>query len=185
MFRCFRKRVSLETAVRNMQHVECLFRDMIVKYEKIREETRLQLHKTHKKSRKLIHLKKIKTLDYHITQCENKIAACMQKQHALEQLELTRLQVEAIRQSTSVFKQFSKYNPIDKIEDLQETMEELTEDLADVTGLLSSSSVEFDDDELMQELRQMETDEEMVEELPEVPRELPVQPIQFLEIMAV
>ena len=78
------------------------------------------------------------------------------------------MQIDAIKASTSIFKSFSKYNPIEKIEDLQERMEENLEDLSDITDLLSTTTVEFDEEELMAELDDA-CDEGMVEELPEVP----------------
>ena len=92
-------------------------------------------------------------------------AVCVQKQYALEQLEVTKMQVEAIRSSTSVFRTFSKYNPIQKIEDLQSQMEDMTEDLADVTQLLTGSVMDdFDEEALEAELLSMETQEETMEE---------------------
>lgn len=157
-----------------MRQVEYLLQDMVVKYERIRKETMTKLKQTDKRSRKLLHLKKIKTLDFHIQQCELKIAACVHKQYSLEQLEITRLQINAIKSSTSVFRSFSKYNPIHKIEDLTDQMEELTEDLSDVTNLLSSGTVDFNDEELEQELLQMEQEPEgAIEDLPQVPTHKP------------
>lgn len=158
-----------------MRQVEAVLQDMVVKYERIRKDTKAKLLQANKKSRKLLHLKKIKTLDYHINQCELKIAACVHKQYSLEQLEITRLQINAIKASTSVFRSFSRYNPINKIEDLQDTMEELTDDLTDVTNLLTSGTVEFDDDALEQELIAMEQEPEgAIDDMPVVPTHKPV-----------
>ena len=157
-----------------MRQVEFVLQDMVTKYERIRKETLTKFKQADKKSRKLLHLKKIKTLDYHISQCEQKIATCVHKQYSLEQLEITRLQINAIKASSSVFRSFSKYNPINKIEDLQDTMEELTEDLTDVTSLLSSGTIEFDDDALEQELVALEQEPEgAMEEMPVVPTHKP------------
>lgn len=104
-----------------------------------------------------------------------KIASCVHKQYALEQLEVTRMQIDAIKASTSIFKSFSKYNPIEKIEDLQEKMQESLEDLSDVSDLLSTSTLEFDEEELLLELNEMnDICEQMVEELPEAPTHLPL-----------
>ena len=170
MFRCWRREVDLKKAIKDMRQVEAVLNDMVSKYERIRRETMLKLKQADKRSRKLLHLKKIKTLDFHIAQCELKIASCVHKQYSLEQLEITRLQINAIKASTSVFRSFSKYNPVHKIEDLTEQMEELTEDLSDVTNLLSSGTVEFDDAELESELLAMEQETEgAMEELPQVP----------------
>ncbi len=172
MLRCFKKQVDLKKAIKDMRQVEAVLYDMVHKYERIRKETKTKFAESTKKSRKLLFLKKIKTLDFHIHNCEMKIAQCVHKQYSLEQLEVTKLQIDAIKASTSVFKSFSKYNPIHKIEDLQDTMEELTEELSDVTGLLASGTIEFDEDELLEELRSLETGEcaeQMMEELPSVP----------------
>ena len=158
-----------------MRQVEAVLQDMIYKYERIKTETKVKFKEEVTKRRKLMHLKRIKTLDHHITQCEAKLISCVNKQYALEQLEITKMQIEAIKSSTSIFKSFSKYNPLHKIEDLQETMEERLEDLADVTDLLTAGTVEFDEDELLAELNDMEG-EQIVEEMPEVPTNVPRQP---------
>lgn len=172
MFRCFKKPVSVEKAIKEMRQVEAVLQDMIHKYERIKTETKVKFKEETARRRKLMHLKRIKTLDHHITQCEAKLIACVNKQYALEQLEISKMQIEAIKSSTSIFKSFSKYNPIHKIEDLQETMEERLEDLADITDLLTTGTVEFDDDELLAELNDIEG-EQMVEEMPEVPTNVP------------
>lgn len=166
MFRCFRRdrRWTVENAINQMRRVESVLHDMIAKYERLRGETREQLLRQTKKSRKLMLLKKIKTLDHYIRTCENRIAVCVNKQYALEQLEVTKMQIEAIRASTSVFRRWSKYNPIQKIEDLQDSMEDQMENLSDVTGLLEQTHVEFDEDELMTELVQLDTEEQIQDE---------------------
>ena len=170
MFDCFRKRVSVQEAIEAHRKVESTLEEMRGKYESIRTDTLRQLKAATQKSRKLALLRKKKTLDHHIQQCGAKILVCTQKQYALEQLEVTKMQVDAIRSSTSVFRSFSKYNPIEKIEDLQAQMEEMTEDLADVTDLLSGSVLqEFDDNELEAELRQMECETECDETIEEEP----------------
>ena len=174
MFRCFKKKVDVKEVIKNMRQCEVVLRDMIFKYERIERETKQKFKDESAKSRKLIHLKKIKTLRYYIGQCELKIASCVHKQYALEQLEVTRMQIDAIKASTSIFKSFSKYNPIEKIEDLQEKMEERVEDLSDISDLLSTSTLEFDEEKLLSELNNMnQVDEQIVEDLPEPPTHLP------------
>ena len=170
MFDCFRSRkVTTEEAISDLRRVETTLQEMIKKYNKIRVTTLEEFRRCSVRSSKIVLLKKKQPLDHHIQQCEIKIAVCVQKQYALEQLEVTKMQVDAIRSSTSVFRTFSKYNPIQKIEDLQSQMEDMTEDLADVTQLLTGSVMDdFDEDELNAELQRMETqDEEMTEEMTE------------------
>ena len=168
MLRCFKKPISVEKAIKEMRQVEAVLQDMIHKYERIKNETKVKFKEEVTKRRKLMHLRRIKTLEHHITQCEVKLISCINKQYALEQLEISKMQIEAIKSSTSIFKSFSKYNPIHKIEDLQETMEERLEDLTDISELLTTGTVEFDEDELLAELNDIEG-EQIVEEMPEVP----------------
>ena len=151
-----------------MRQVEAVLQEMIYKYERIKTETKVRFTEEPTKRRKLMHLKRMKTLDHHIVQCEAKLIACVNKQYALEQLEVAKMQIEAIKSSTSIFKSFSKYNPIHKIEDLQETMEERLEDLTDISELLTTGTVEFDEDELLAELNDIEG-EQIEEDLPEAP----------------
>lgn len=158
-----------------MRQVEAVLQEMIHKYERIKTETKVRFSEEPNKRRKLMHLKRMKTLDHHIVQCEAKLIACVNKQYALEQLEVAKMQIEAIKSSTSIFKSFSKYNPIHKIEDLQESMEEKLEDLADLSDLLTSGTVEFDEDELLSELNDIEG-EQIVEEMPEAPTNAPAAP---------
>ena len=172
MLRCFKKPISVEKAIKEMRQVEAVLQDMIHKYERIKNETKVKFKEEVTKRRKLMHLRRIKTLEHHITQCEAKLISCVNKQYALEQLEISKMQIEAIKSSTSIFKSFSKYNPIHKIEDLQESMEERLEDLADITDLLTTGTVEFDEEELLAELNDIEG-EQMVEEMPEVPTSVP------------
>ena len=190
MFDCFRRRrITVEEAILDLRKVETTLHEMIKKYENIRLSTISEFKACKTKRSKLVLLKKKKTLEHHIQQCENKVAVCVQKQYALEQLEVTKMQVEAIRSSTSVFRTFSKYNPIQKIEDLQSQMEDMTEDLADVTQLLTGSVMDdFDEEALEAELLSMETQEETMEEtmeeemihMPEVPKEAPVSRIPVM-----
>lgn len=166
-----------------MRQVEQVLSDMIYRYENLRRETGTKFKEATKKSKKLIYLKKIKSLDHYIQSCENKIAVCVHKQYALEQLEVTKMQVEAIKASTSVFNRFSKYNPIQKIEDLQDVMEDQLEELSDITGLLEQSPFQFDEEELMAELNTITAHdihteqivgEPSIARLPEPPSTLPV-----------
>ena len=140
----------MEEAILDLHKVETTLHEMIKKYENIRLSTISEFKACKTKRTKLVLLKKKKTLEHHIQQCENKVAVCVQKQYALEQLEVTKMQVEAIRSSTSVFRMFSKYNPIQKIEDLQSQMEDMTEDLADVTQLLTGSVMDDFDEEALE-----------------------------------
>lgn len=86
-----------------------------------------------------------------------KIATIVAKQYALENLNITRLQLQAIKDTVKVFKVFSKSHSYEKIENLRDQLDELTDQFMDVDNIISeeSSLLQFDDSELEQELEEL------------------------------
>jgi len=84
----------------------------------------------------------------------NKIANIVSKQYALENLNITKLQLNAIKETVKVFKIFNKSHSYEKIENLRDQLDELTEQFMEVDTILSEESplLNFDDAELEQEL---------------------------------
>ena len=56
----------------------------------------------------LTKLRKKKILLHYMNQCRKKIDAIVQKQYALEQLNITAMQIEAMKGTAKVFKTFTK-----------------------------------------------------------------------------
>ena len=151
-----------------MQHVEGMLREMISKYETEHAECtkEVRLH-VHNRPRALRLMRKRKILEAHIATCENKLHVCMNKQCALEQLELTKLQVDALKYSNSIFKRFTHTNSLARLEQLNDTMQELSDDLMDMNELLSTPSQTVDEEEVEKELDALEA-ELAVSQLPSV-----------------
>ena len=105
-------------------------------------------------------LKRKKILDHYMSICSKRIEVLIHKEYAVEQLNITAMQIEALKNTVNVFKHFNKNNNVDKIEELQETLQELTDDVTDINGLLESQpTLEFDENELEDELKQLEQPE--------------------------
>jgi len=85
---------------------------------------------------------------------QNKISNIVSKQYALENLNITKLQLNAIKETVKVFKVFNKSHSYEKIENLKEQLDELTEQFMEVDSILNEESplINFDDAELEQEL---------------------------------
>tara|TARA_B100001250_G_scaffold414387_1_gene452440 strand:+ start:2459 stop:2992 length:534 start_codon:yes stop_codon:yes gene_type:complete len=151
-----------------MQHVEEMLREMISKYEKqyaeCTREVRLQLGN---RPRAIRLMRKRKILQSHIATCEKRLHVCMNKQCALEQLEITKMQINALKDSSTVFKRFARRNSMARIEELTDTMQELSDDLMDMGDLLQTPLQTVDEDEVLMELNQLE--EEVAGILPQVP----------------
>ena len=84
----------------------------------------------------------------------NKIANIVGKQYALENLNITKLQLNAIKETVKVFKVFNKTHSYEKIDSLKEQLDELTEQFMEVDSIINEESplINFDEAELEQEL---------------------------------
>lgn len=92
--------------------------------------------------------------------CQKRREVLMNKEYAVEQLNITAMQIEALKKTVSVFQHFNKNINTDKIEELQDTLQELTDNVTDIDGLLQSQpTLEFDEDELQKELESLDTPE--------------------------
>lgn len=144
-----------------LREVQKLVQDLQDKYKKQKNllDQEIQAGLKHKESKQtLIHkLKRKKILEHYMNVCSKRIDVLMNKEYAVEQLNITALQIKALKQTVGVFDQFNKSNKVDQIEKLQDTLQNLTDDVTDVNGLLESQPIlEFDEEELEQELQSLE-----------------------------
>ena len=111
---------------------------------KRKEDKQVLLHKLRKK----------KIVLHYMESTRKKIDNIICKQYALENLNITKLQLSAIKESVKVFKIFNKTHSYEKIEDLRDQLDELTTQFMDVNSILTEESplLDFDDTELEQEL---------------------------------
>lgn len=167
--RVFCPKHTAQACVAQMQHVEEMLREMISKYEQQHAEcTREVRAQLSNRPRALRLMRKRKVLEAHIATCENRLHVCMQKQCALEQLEITKMQIHALKSSSKVFQRFSKRNSMARIEELTDTMQELSDDLMDMNDLLQTPVQSIDEDEVLAELEKLQA-EEIAVTLPDVP----------------
>lgn len=160
---------------------------MVNKYDRQRQRLddsiRDGLRRNEEKSVLIQKLKQKKIVIHYMNQCRQRINQVMEKQYAVEQLNLTAMQIEALQQTASVFQTFNKKHNIDKIEQLQETMSELTDQVMDINETLGSEPLldDMDDDELLKELEMITIEKnpevvgfvEVPLNLPEVCKETP------------
>ena len=124
------------------------------------QEIHLGLRNKEDKSILINKLKRKKILDHYINVCHKRREVLMNKEYAVEQLNITAMQIEALKKTVGIFQHFNKHNNIDKIEELQDTLQALTDNVTDIDGLLQSQPMlEFDEDELQKELDLLDTPE--------------------------
>jgi hypothetical protein len=123
----------------------------------------------------LVHrLRRKKIIIHYITLCHSRLDNINQKTYAIEQLNITKLQIDAIQETAYLFKRFANTTSIEKIENLQDTMQELTDQIMDVNAALDSEPlIEFDDSELEAELDLLVLDEKSYVATISVPMDFP------------
>jgi len=133
-----------------------LLQEMLSKYgrqlHQVEEDLRYGLRNGQPKSSLITKLRKKKIILHYMNQCRQKIDSIVQKQYALEQLDITAMQVEAMKGTAKVLKSFSKTHNIEKIEELQENMADLQDQIMEINEVIGAEPLMFDESELEDEL---------------------------------
>ena len=163
---------------------------LINKYdEQILTEKKKILPKIRDKSACMVHLRTIHIIKFHKRNLENRLTSCMEKRYHLESLNVTKMQVKAIKTTTLAFSSFLKQNDIERVEALQDNITDMIDQACEINEVLTreTTTLDLDESELEQEYQQlilqdatpfqeMSTQEmstqEMLSQLPEIPAEV-------------
>jgi len=143
----------------------------------LEDEIRTGIKKKENKSILMGKLRRKKIVMHYIGVCQKKIDNLMHKEYALEQINITKMQLDAIKSTVSVFKNFNKTNDVEKLEKLYDQLQDFTDDMKDINDLIENQPLmEFDDDELLKELDELGEFKSIVAtvQLPDVPTDVPV-----------
>ena len=152
------KAVQIIESIQSLHHVEQTLQALIDKYQKqIDEQKNKAKQKMKSKSESTRYIKRFMLIRRHQEQLENRMLSLLNKRYTLESLNVTKMHLNAIKQTTNTFKQFLKANDIDKVCDMQETLTEMITDACEITEVISSTdSIEgIDDDEIEKEYLKM------------------------------
>lgn len=182
---CFRGRVTTEDVIGDLKRVDIFLRELMYKYEVDLDKANVEI-RTARSTRLLGLLRRRKLMHKCLEQCEHRLAVCLQKQCALEQLEITRMQIYAIKRTSRVFKIFTKKHSLKRVEELTETMVGLQEDMMDVSALLSEPVIDDElnvDDELA-ELMLERSEEDKLPDIADIPGKFKAKALVFPESKA-
>jgi hypothetical protein len=152
------KAVQIIESIQSLHHVEQTLQALIDKYQKQIDEQKLMAkQKMKSKSESTRYIKRFMLIRRYQAQLENRMLSLLNKRYTLESLNVTKMHLNAIKQTTNTFKQFLKANDIDKVCDMQETLTEMISDACEITEVISSTdSIEgIDDDEIEKEYLKM------------------------------
>lgn len=146
-----------------LNNIDSLLKEMVAKYERQKNSLEDDIkHGLRMKEDKKILLQKLKQkriVVHYMGKVRDRINLIMEKRFQIESLNITAMQVNALRHTASVFKDFNKVNNLDKIEKLQETMVELTDQVIEINETLGSEPlIDIDEEELLTELNELNTE---------------------------
>lgn len=137
-----------------------LLQEMLKKYSKqlsdLELDIRHSLQRGHGKQVLISKLRRKKILLHYMGQCRKKIDVILQKKYAVEQLNITAMQIDAMKDTATVFRTFTNKHNIEKIEELQDTMEDLQGQIMDINDTLGTEQLIFDEVELERELNELD-----------------------------
>ena len=143
--------------ITELKQLDMSLREMVYKYdiqlEKINNELKIKVAEKAPKDRLMVLLRQRKVLRNYLTQCENRMTVCTQKQCSLEQLEITKMQLDAIKSTSKIFKRFTNRHTVEKVEQLQESMCALQDDMMDISDILNQPTL--DDLDVEDELEEL------------------------------
>jgi len=119
-------------------------------------------------------LKRKKMLEKELTGIENKKLTLETQTLALENAQMNESVFTAVKEGGSALKAVQKKVNVDEVEELMDDMQEMQEDQDAINEALGQSVVDFDDDELLLELEDLDEEEvEQVEDISEEEQHLP------------
>jgi len=134
------KAVQIIESIQSLHNVEQTLQALIDKYQKqINEQKSMAKQKMKSKSESLRHVKRILLIRRYQQQLENRMLSLLNKRYTLESLNVTKMHLNAIKQTSTTFKHFLKANDIDKVVDMQETLTEMITDACDINEVISST----------------------------------------------
>lgn len=167
-------------SLQHLRQTDSLLEQTLAKYQRqiddIETQVKSGLRSGVNKQILLSKLRRKKIIMFYSEQARLKRDQIVQRQFALEQLNITTMQLEAMKKTASVFRNFNRvHGSIDKIEQLQDTIEEHADQLLEIDSIINKEiALDWTEDELEQELNELvaEPQEIELEVFPTVPSEI-------------
>lgn len=138
--------------IQQLQRVEKTLQNLINKYAKqVKEQKTMARGKMYDKTECLQHIRKIKLIQYHKENMEKRLTNCMSKRYQLESLNVTKMHIDAVKQTSQTFRVFLNNNDVDKVAKMQDTLCGMIEDACEINEVLNETNVDMDESEIEEE----------------------------------
>lgn len=154
---CNRTKVTqVIDCIQQLQQVEVTLGHLIDKYERqIREHQLEARSKMNWKPDCMRHVRSIRVIRHHKAQLEKRLTACMSKRYQLEALNVTKMHLNAIKNTSSTFEHFLKENQVERVTAIQDTLTEMIEDACEINEVISQEPLDIDDDDIEDDYNSM------------------------------
>ena len=122
-------------------------------------------HRREKRKNRLMDLlRRRKMLSHYVAQTDKRLHLINSKMLALDQLQISQMQIDAVRSTAQAFATFQRrVGGLDSVEDATEKLDEQMSMLTDLTAVLEDQELypmlDMNDDDLMQELEELDEPE--------------------------
>lgn len=164
-------------SLERLREIDGLLEQMYAKYQRQVAEIEMEVKSglRHGTSKKMLlsKLRKKKIIIHYMNQTSAKRDQILQKTYALENLNITAMQLKAMKSTAKAFRSFSSSHSVEKIEQLQDTMDEYQDQIMEIDEIINKDiSLDFDDDELEAELEVLKNspEEVIVSTFPSLPQ---------------
>jgi|TARA_B110000091_G_scaffold212954_1_gene260945 charged multivesicular body protein 4 len=157
--------------IQELQRVEKTLQNLIDKYSKqIQDQTRMARVKMYNKPDAMQHIRTIQIIRLHKQRMVDRLTNCIAKRYQLESLNVTKMHIEAVKNTSSTFRQFLQQNDVDRVSRLQDTLAEMIDDACEINDVLQQplGSDDIDEDELEGEYEAL-CNEIQIPNMPEAP----------------
>ena len=157
---CLWSHPSVHTSIQDINDVIQVLHANIQAAEKKQTDLRTMARTYARKDRSkaLFYLRHAKLYDRQIIAFQGRVLTCNEKIMTLRNMHLASMQLNAIRSATRVFKDFTRQHDLDRVERLQDELEDGMQHVLEVSSVLETSmgDTEFDESELEAELNELE-----------------------------
>jgi len=157
--------------IQGLQRIEKTLQNLIDKYSKqIQDQTRMARVKMYNKPDAMQHIRTIQIIRLHKQRMVDRLTNCIAKRYQLESLNVTKMHIEAVKNTSSTFRQFLQQNDVDRVSRLQDTLAEMIDDACEINDVLQQplGSDDIDEDELEGEYEAL-CNEIQIPNMPEAP----------------
>ena len=158
---CWPSKPTVHQGVQEIQDVIGILTANIVVAERKQAELRRSARahaRDHNRPRAMYFLRRAKLHEHQILILQQRVLTCTNNIITLKNMHMASIQLKAIHGATRVFRDFTRQHDLDRVEQLQEELEDGCQHVLEISNMLQNDmgDMDFDESELEHELNELE-----------------------------